>query len=216
MADPTPPSGDGAAEPERLFVESGASWYWLLAGPGAAAAMMAIQMTSGAGVQWFVPLAFLVLVSSFIAVQVKAARIHTSVELTRDSLRQGVHTIGVDEIVKVYPVPKNASRSYYSTRHLNNANALTNRAMKKAGVDPTQDATGIPEKEPDQDAATVETWQSARALGELTGVPRGRTGIGVKLTGGRTVQAWARRHQELRAALTELVEQRRDSSGSHP
>jgi hypothetical protein len=216
MADDTPSAGDTAAAPqELLFSESGASWYWMLAGPGAAAAMIAIQITSGAGVQWIVPFAFFVLVSGFIGVQIKAARIHTSVELTRDSLRQGAQTIGVDEIVKVYPAAKNGSRSYYSTRHLNNASALSNRAMKKAGVDPAD----LPEpvkKEPDEEAAVVEKWQSARALGELTGVPRGRTGIGVKLTGGRTVQAWARRHQDLRVALTELVEQRRDPSGSRP
>jgi hypothetical protein len=51
-------------------------------------------------------------------------------------------------------------------------------------------------------------WQSARALGELTGVPRGRTGIGLKLTNDRAAQAWARKHHKLRAALTHLVEER--------
>ena len=51
-------------------------------------------------------------------------------------------------------------------------------------------------------------WQEARALGELAGVPRGRIGIGLKLTGGRTAQAWARRHRHLRAALTPLVQER--------
>ena len=40
-------------------------------------------------------------------------------------------------------------------------------------------------------------------------MPRGRTGIGLKLTGGRTAQAWARHHRDLRAALTPLVEERR-------
>ena len=37
------------------------------------------------------------------ALQVKAARIHTSVELTEQTLRQGTETIKVAEIVKVYP-----------------------------------------------------------------------------------------------------------------
>lgn len=198
---------------EVLFAESGASWYWMLAGPAAGVAMLAIQITSGAGAQWAVPLAFFVLVSAFIGVQITAARIHTSVELTRDSLKQGAQTIGVDEIVKIYPAPKNGARSYYSTRHLNNASALANRAMKKAGVDPA-DLPEPAKKEPDQEAAVVEKWQSARALGELTGVPRGRTGIGIKLTGGRTVQAWARRHQDLRTALTELLELRPENPGS--
>lgn len=49
-------------------------------------------------------------------------------------------------------------------------------------------------------------WQSARALGELTGVPRRRTGIGLKLRDGGLVQAWARDHRTLRAELTELLE----------
>ncbi len=51
-------------------------------------------------------------------------------------------------------------------------------------------------------------WQSARTLGELTEVPRGRTGIGLGLTNDRTAQAWARKHKQLRAALVNLVEER--------
>nr|WP_236950257.1 DUF3093 family protein [Mycobacterium sp. MS1601] len=200
-----------AEGPQRvLFFEKGASWYWVLAGPAAALAILGIQLSSGAGVQWVVPTAFFVLVSGFIAVQIKAARIHTSVELTETSLRQGTQTISVDEIVSVYPAPKNATRSYYDDRLLNKnagkGNALASRAMKKAGIDPA-DLPAPKPKEAD-DSATVAKWQSARALGELTGVPRGRTGIGLKLTKGRTAQAWARRHAELRAALTELMDSR--------
>ncbi|MFZ0831872.1 MAG: DUF3093 domain-containing protein [Mycobacterium sp.] len=145
-----------------LFREVGASWYWLLAGPAAAIVMLGIEINSGMGAQLLVPAIFLVMVSGFLAVQVKAARIHTSVELTRDKLRQGAETIAVADIVRVFPEP---------------------------GPDP-------------------EKWQSSRALGELTGAPRGRTAIGLKLTEGRMAQAWARRHRELRAALTELLEQR--------
>jgi hypothetical protein len=48
----------------------------------------------------------------------------------------------------------------------------------------------------------------------LVGVPRGRIGIGLKLTGNRTTQAWARRHRELRAALTPLVQERVEPAGS--
>jgi hypothetical protein len=57
-------------------------------------------------------------------------------------------------------------------------------------------------------------WQSSRALGELVGVPRRRVGIGLKLTNDRTVQAWARRHRRLRAALTPLVQERVDPTRS--
>ena len=153
-------------EPELLFFENGATWYWLLAGPAAAITMVLIQYKAAVGFRPVVPSIFLVLVTGFLAMQVKAARIHTTVELTRESLREGAETILISEIVKVYPEPENSVRS----------------------------------------GRNLEKWQSARALGELTGVPRGRTGIGVKLTNGRTAQAWARKHRELRAALTSLVE----------
>ncbi len=105
---------------------------------------------------------FFGLVSAFVAVQVKAARIHTSVELTAKYLRQGAETILISEIVKMYP--------------------------------------------PAEGAETPK-WQSARALGELMGVPRGRTGIGLKLTSDRTAQAWARKHRQLRATLTALLDE---------
>jgi hypothetical protein len=148
---------------EALFYEQGASWYWLLAGPVSAVAMALIQLSSGYGIQLLVPGIFFVLVTGFLAIQIKAARIHTSVELTPETLRQGTERLRVGDIVRVYPEPKG----------------------------------------PDEPK-----WQSARALGELTGVPRRRTGIGLKLTNDRAVQAWARKHEALRAVLTHLVEER--------
>jgi hypothetical protein len=155
-------------EASPLFREPGATWYWLLAGPIAAGIMLWIEKSHGGGWQLSVPGFFLVVMSAFIALQIKAARIHTSVVLTSESLRQGTETIKVSEILKVYPEPDNPL------------------AAKK----------------------DVERWQSARALGELVGVPKGRTGIGLRLTGGRTAQAWARRHRHLRNLLTPLVEER--------
>lgn len=159
---------DSDAAPKPLFYEPGASWWWLACGPAAAGAMVLIEIWSGAPVSLVVPAIFLVMVSAFLGIQVKAARIHVSVELTEDALRQGTETILVREIVKVYPEPDN------------------NEASEK----------------------DVARWQSARALGELVGVPRGRVGIGLKLTNQRTAQAWARRHRQLRAALTPLVQER--------
>ncbi|GLE52924.1 DUF3093 family protein [Mycobacterium montefiorense] len=154
--------------PKPLFYEPGASWLWVLSGPAAAASMILIEIWSGAAISLWVPAIFLVMVSAFISLQVKAARIHVSVELTDDALRQGSETILVREIIKVFPEPENPANS-------------------------------------DKELAR---WQSARALGELFGVPRGRTGIGLKLTGGRTAQAWAKRHRRLREALTPLVQER--------
>jgi hypothetical protein len=161
-------------EPKPLFYEPGASWLWVALGPLSAAALILIEIWSGAPVSFVVPVIFLVLVSAFVALQVKAARIHVSVELTEHALRQGTETVLVREIVKVYPEPENHVAS---------------------------------EK-------TLAKWQSARALGELVGVPRHRTGVGLKLTEGRTAQAWARRHRHLRAALTPLVQERVEPAGS--
>jgi hypothetical protein len=163
------------AEPQPLFYEPGASWWWVALGPASAGAMVLIEIWSGAKVSLVVPAIFLVLVSAFVGLQVKAARIHVSVELTEDALRQGTETILLREIVKVYPAPEHH-----------------------------QAASG---KE-------LARWQSARALGELVGVPRGRIGIGLKLTNDRTAQAWARRHRHLRAALTPLVQERVEPAGS--
>lgn len=47
------------------------------------------------------------------------------------------------------------------------------------------------------------TWESAPALGELSGVPRRRKGIGLTMTSGSLAQAWARDHQRFRQELTE-------------
>lgn len=146
-----------------LFYEPGASWWWVAAGPVSGIAMLSIQYSAGIGFQWLVPTVFFALVTSFVAVQVKAARIHTSVELTPSTLRQGTERTPIDDIVRIYPAPE--------------------------GNDEQQ-------------------WMSARALGELTGVPKGRKGIGVRLTNDRTAQAWARKHQQLRAALVHLIDER--------
>jgi hypothetical protein len=143
-------------------------------GPLSGVSVILIDIWAHAPVSFVVPLMFTVLVSGFVALQVKAARIHVSVELTEDALRQGTETLLVQEIVKIYPEAEN------------------------------DEASG---KEPPK-------WQSARALGELVGVPRKRTGIGLRLTQGRTAQAWARRHRDLRAALTPLVQERVEPAGS--
>jgi hypothetical protein len=151
-----------------LFSEKGASWLWLLAGPLSAGAMLMIETRQGHGPNPWVPLIFLVLVTGFIALQIKAARIHASVELTATTLREGTEQLSVADIVSIYPPP----------------------------VEPRE-----PGEEPPK-------WMSARTLGELTTIPRGRKAIGLRLTDNRRAQAWARRHAKLRAALTELVEAR--------
>lgn len=163
---PEPDPADQGSEP--IFAEPGASWLWVLLGPVAAVAMMLVQRAAGVGFQPLVPLMFLVLVSGVLIVQVKAGRIHTSVELTREALREGTETILISEIVTVYPESAESPKS----------------------------------------SNPPHAWQSARTLGELSGIPKGRYAIGLKLTNGRTAQAWARDDDALRAALAELVRQR--------
>ncbi|WP_330250645.1 hypothetical protein OG874_31135 [Nocardia sp. NBC_00565] len=61
----------------------------------------------------------------------------------------------------------------------------------------------LPER--DEESWDDEDWESARSLGELSGVPRRRKGIGLRLVDGELVQAWAKDHRGLRAALTTAV-----------
>ncbi|CDQ47112.1 membrane protein [Mycolicibacterium neoaurum] len=159
------PIDKGPTEPRAeqvLFHEPGGTWWWLLAGPIAGLAMALIQVSGGAGWRLGVPAVFCILVSGFLAIQIKAARIHTSVELTPTTLRQGTERIPIADIVQIYPELKRGES---------------------------------------------EKWQTYRAFGELSGIPRGRTGIGIKLTDKRTGQAWARKHRTLRTALVGLVEE---------
>ncbi|MDF3283984.1 hypothetical protein [Gordonia sp. N1V] len=56
---------------------------------------------------------------------------------------------------------------------------------------------------PENNGPDAKDWESARALGELHGVPRRRRGIGLKLADGSLAQAWARDVQRFRRELTE-------------
>ncbi|ASF11346.1 hypothetical protein NBRGN_113_00730 [Nocardia brasiliensis NBRC 14402] len=75
-------------------------------------------------------------------------------------------------------------------------------------------AAVLPER--DEDAWDDEDWESARALGELSGVPRRRTGIGLRLADGGYVQAWAKDHRALRAALGTALGQPADTDPARP
>lgn len=181
-----PDPGEDRSAP--IFVENGASRLWLLGGPVAAAAMIFVQVSSGAGFQPIVPLGLLILLTAVFSLQVRAARLHTSVELTPEALREGTETILLSEIVSVYP------------------EASTKPSTGPLGLSPVALLRGrVPI---DVKGRGEEPWQSARSLGDLSGIPKGRTGIGLKLTNGRTAQAWARNHAELRRQLVALLEAR--------
>lgn len=66
----------------------------------------------------------------------------------------------------------------------------------------------FPALDPDRSASAEQPWESARALGELRGVPRRRTGIGLRLSSGGLVQAWAVNDEALRTALVEALGRR--------
>ncbi len=167
-----------------LFFESGASWYWVLAGPVAALIMIFVQYRAGLGFRAFVPMLFLVMVGGFMALQIKAARTHTSVELSAQTLREGTELVAVDQIVAVYPDPENTVQT---------AGLMDKWQGRALGIRST---------------GPLEKWQTSRTLGEINGVPRGRTPVGIKLANGSFAQAWARDHEGLRAALTRLLDSR--------
>lgn len=83
---------------------------------------------------------------------------------------------------------------------------LTDTSLREGAETVSLDAIATVFPEPDEEAWDDEDWQSARALGELSGVPRRRKGIGLKLRDGHLVQAWARDHQRLREELTAALE----------
>ncbi|MGH3725639.1 MAG: hypothetical protein ACRDUS_16140 [Mycobacterium sp.] len=141
----------------RLFYEPGSRWRWLLLGPLAGLTMFGLQLWGKVGVHFLMPVIVAAVVAFFISLQIYAARVHASVELTPTELRQGGETLAVSQIKWLYPD---------ADRHV---------------------------------------WEEARALGELTGVPKGRKPVGLRLNGGRRAQAWAKKHEELRAALATLV-----------
>lgn len=59
----------------------------------------------------------------------------------------------------------------------------------------------------------LEPWESARVVGDLSGVPRKRTPIGLRLSDGAVVRAWARDGDGLRAALSHAVPSAGDERG---
>ncbi|MGV9820078.1 hypothetical protein [Nocardia xishanensis] len=83
---------------------------------------------------------------------------------------------------------------------------LTESALRQ-GTE-TLPLTGIAAVLPERDehSWSDEEWESARALGELSGVPRRRKAIGVRLRDGGLAQAWARDHRGLRTALGAALE----------
>lgn len=171
------------ADETVLFYEPGARRRAVSYGPIGCALILVIEMATGATPHWFALIFCGALIAAFASVQVLAARTHVSVRLTNSALRQGAETVPLADILEVLPEHGKAPLD----------------AASLAGVS-WDDADSWPEDE----------WRSARALGELSGVPRRRTGIGLRMRAGGQAQAWAKDHRALRAALTEAVAARTD------
>ncbi|TJZ79525.1 hypothetical protein FCG67_07835 [Rhodococcus oryzae] len=86
------------------------------------------------------------------------------------------------------------------------ASVLLTPAVLRNGAETVEvaDIVGVlPEADPF--AEDLEPWESAPSLGELSGVPRRRTAIGLRLRDGSVVRAWARDGDGLRTELEQLV-----------
>lgn len=183
-----------------LFAEPGASLFWLLAGPAGGGVLAYMQISSGVGFQWSLPVVFGGVLTIFTTIVVLGARYHTTVELTPHTLRQGAQRLPTSEIVGIFPEFSDDDDGGPRQAWVN---PVTARALRKAGVDPSEVNDTTP-ADPDADVH----WRDAPALGELTGVPRGRKGIGLRLADERIRQAWARNQHGLRAALVALLNDR--------
>ncbi len=151
-----------------LFSEPGSRWWPILLAPGFAAAGIISDAVMGDGMPVLVWLAAGVVLAAVGSLIIHAARTHTAVELTEDTLHLGTDEVALAEIVHVFPpAPPGRARN-----------------------DPR------------------EPWESARSLGGLSVVPRGRRGIGVQMRSGALRQAWARDDAGLRAQLEPLVARR--------
>ncbi|MFC7449315.1 hypothetical protein [Rhodococcus daqingensis] len=86
------------------------------------------------------------------------------------------------------------------------ASVLLTPTVLRDGAE-TLDVAEIAEVLPEADpyAEDLEPWESAPSLGELSGIPRRRTAIGLRLRDGSTVRAWARDGDGLRTELEGLV-----------
>ncbi|SEK72427.1 hypothetical protein [Rhodococcus maanshanensis] len=93
------------------------------------------------------------------------------------------------------------------------ASVLLTPAVLRNGAEALE-VTDIAEVLPEADpfAEDLEPWESAPSLGELSGVPRRRTGIGLRLRDGSVVRAWARDGDGLRSELERLVADEADEA----
>lgn len=86
-----------------LFHEPGGRWRALLWGPAFCLVVLAVELASGPVIHWFALALFSLILVGLTYVQLRAARMHVSVELTTRQLRQGTETVDVAEITEIFP-----------------------------------------------------------------------------------------------------------------
>lgn len=180
-----------------IFDEPGARWQSVLLGPLLCVAVAVIEVLTGPIVHWAGLVVMGLVLVLFSSVVVYAARLHVSVRLTAAELQQGEETMPVDRIAEVLPVPDD-------TAGLDHA-ADSEDTDSEDSADLEDDADPEDSADLDTEDSPAEDPMSAPALGGLRDVPRRRTAIGLRLTDGTVVRAWARDHRRLRNELDALI-----------
>jgi hypothetical protein len=198
--------------PAVLFAEPGARWRSVAYGPLLCLVILIVELTVGRGpVHWFGLGFCAVLLAGFVSLQVVAGKRHVSVELTESALREGTETVPLRDIATVLPESNGGASEDPTWLRKLPPSGPPGAPGSNGGA--SEDPTWLrklppsgPPGAPGSNGGASEDWQSARALGEMHGVPRRRKGIGLKLRDGRLVQAWARDHEDLRAKLTAALD----------
>ncbi|MGW4479026.1 hypothetical protein [Rhodococcus triatomae] len=114
----------------------------------------------------------------------------------------GVHLLGL-ALFAVVLAGFVALQVLAARRHASVEVTATRLRCGSESVDLDDIAEVLPLADPmDED---LQPWETARVLGELTGVPRRRTPVGLRLVDGGTVRAWARDGDGLRSVLESVV-----------
>ncbi|WP_066911517.1 hypothetical protein [Millisia brevis] len=127
-----------APEPadETLFEEIGARWRVVWIGPIICVIALVVELATGPAIHWGALAGVAVILASFSALVVHASRIHVSVFLTPNELRQGDQTVPIDDIVEVIP-PTDYTRSRGRSAAWESAPALgglSNVPRKRTGI----------------------------------------------------------------------------------
>lgn len=95
-----------------LFHEPGGRWRMLAWGPAFCLVVLVVELVTGPVIHWFGLVVFALILVGFTYVQLRAARMHVSVELTPRQLRQGTETVDLVDIAEIFPPAEYADNEY--------------------------------------------------------------------------------------------------------